>query len=175
MPGMKAVGEEDKHDADQQYEQSDESETRLLLLHVVAVLDEDERRHVSHAYRWISSSTFGWLGVSHHPLYHGSLKSSVSQAVWLKWWIRPRCKHCFIFKVNRLLKNITFPITSSVGKGNKVRVELGWSSFQTLPTVTAKPQNIAIENICVLSQELGAGSKPSSHYKISHWFERADK
>lgn len=43
---MKAVGEEEKYYAKQKYEQSDESETCLLLLHVVAVFDENERRLV---------------------------------------------------------------------------------------------------------------------------------
>lgn len=52
MPGMKAASEEDKDHANQQYKQSDESETCLLLLHVIAVFDEDERRLVVfHAYR----------------------------------------------------------------------------------------------------------------------------
>lgn len=51
MPGGKAVGEKEKCHVDEQEKQSDESESCLLLLHVVAVFDEDERRLVrSHVY-----------------------------------------------------------------------------------------------------------------------------
>lgn len=66
MPGMKPAGEEDKGHASQQYKESDESEPSLLLLHVIAVSDEDERRLVvSHAYPSIFRSASSWPGVSH--------------------------------------------------------------------------------------------------------------
>lgn len=155
MPGMKAVGEEDKCHANQQHKQSDESETGLLLLHVVAVFDKDEHwLVVYHAYRWISSSTSSWLGVSHCPRYHGSRKSSVSQAAMPKEWTRPAPMHSFILKVNRLLKNIQLPHRLVRKKSQ----ELGVEHLQS--------QNLAIEkgHVCLITSawviKRGRGSNP---------------
>lgn len=155
MPGMKAVGKEEKYYAKQQYEQSDESETCLLLLHVVAVFDENERRLiVLHANRWIG--TFCWPGVSYPRQCHGFLKSSVSQAARPKWWTSPRCMHCFILKVNRLLKNITFPLTSSVCKGNKVRVEWGVGQPPDTPdSHWESPKSSQWEHMCTITSAWG--------------------